>query len=66
MATTKNNDIQCLRAVAILMVLLQHYRSRLPTPDAYYRVFDHFVYSHRGPARFPAFPCPDGLRYPLF
>lgn len=42
MAQTKNNDIQCLRAIAILMVLLQHYRSRLPTPDAYYRVFEHF------------------------
>lgn len=42
MAQTKNNDIQCLRAIAILLVLLQHYRSRLPTPDAYYRVFEYF------------------------
>ncbi len=42
MGTTKNNDIQCLRAIAILMVLLQHYRSRLPTPDGYYRLFEHF------------------------
>ncbi|WP_454751704.1 acyltransferase family protein [Cupriavidus necator] len=42
MATSKNNDIQCLRALAILMVLLQHYRGRLPAPDSYLRIFDHF------------------------
>jgi len=42
MITTKNDDIQCLRAIAILMVIMQHYRARLPTPDAYFRMFEYF------------------------
>lgn len=37
----KNEDIQVLRAVAIVMVVLQHYRSRLPTPDWYQGMFEH-------------------------
>jgi len=38
---SKNQDIQVLRAIAILLVVMQHYRNRLPTPDAYGRMFDH-------------------------
>ncbi|ASW01195.1 acyltransferase family protein [Paraburkholderia aromaticivorans] len=36
----KNVDIQCLRAVAIIFVMLQHYRNRLPTPPLYHTLFD--------------------------
>lgn len=38
--TGKNVDIQCLRAVAIIFVMLQHYRNRLPTPPLYHKLFD--------------------------
>ncbi|WNC91071.1 acyltransferase [Paraburkholderia sp. FT54] len=44
MNTDKNNDIQCLRAVAILLVITQHYRNRLPTPDSYQGLFGHFAF----------------------
>ncbi|WP_447786462.1 acyltransferase family protein [Stenotrophomonas bentonitica] len=37
----KNEDIQVLRAVAIVMVVLQHYRGRLPTPAWYQGMFEH-------------------------
>lgn len=37
----KNEDIQVLRAIAIVMVVLQHYRGRLPTPDWYQGMFNH-------------------------
>lgn len=37
----KNEDIQVLRAVAIVMVVLQHYRGRLPTPVWYQGMFEH-------------------------
>lgn len=36
----KNTDIQCLRAIAIIFVLIQHYRGRLPTPTLYYKLFE--------------------------
>lgn len=36
----KNADIQCLRAVAIIFVMLQHYRNRLPAPPLYHKLFD--------------------------
>ena len=39
---TKNNDIQCLRALAIILVIAQHYRNRLPTPEWYALLFRHF------------------------
>lgn len=38
---SKNEDIQVLRAIAIVMVVLQHYRGRLPTPDWYQEMFHH-------------------------
>jgi len=44
MPKSKNQDIQVLRAIAILLVVLQHYRNRLPTPDAYGKMFDHVQY----------------------
>ncbi|ASW04841.1 acyltransferase family protein [Rhizobium sp. 11515TR] len=37
----KNRDIQALRGVAVLMVFLQHYRSRLPTPEWYHGIFSY-------------------------
>lgn len=37
----KNTNIECLRAIAIILVLMQHYRNRLPTPQFYYRMFDY-------------------------
>jgi peptidoglycan/LPS O-acetylase OafA/YrhL len=37
----KNGDIQLLRAVAIILVMIQHYRNRLPTPEAYSAMFQH-------------------------
>jgi len=41
MPKSKNQDIQVLRSVAILLVVMQHYRNRLPTPSAYGKMFDH-------------------------
>ncbi len=38
----KNLDLQFLRGVAILLVIMQHYRARMPTPDIYNRLFTHF------------------------
>lgn len=38
----KNLDIQALRAIAIIMVILQHYRNRLPSPEWYLKTF-HYV-----------------------
>lgn len=40
----KNRDIQVLRGIAIMLVLVQHCRNRLPTPEAYHRVFDHVAF----------------------
>lgn len=40
----KNRDIQVLRGIAIALVLVQHCRNRLPTPDAYHRIFDHVAF----------------------
>ena len=40
----KNLDIQALRAVAIIMVILQHYRNRLPSPDWYLGSFNYVNY----------------------
>ncbi|EJB4941154.1 acyltransferase family protein [Escherichia coli] len=40
----KNLDIQALRAVAIIMVILQHYRNRLPSPDWYLSSFNYVNY----------------------
>ena len=42
MKTVKNNDIQCLRAVAIILVIVQHWRNRLPAPEWYGKMFDNF------------------------
>ncbi|SEK05109.1 acyltransferase [Achromobacter sp. NFACC18-2] len=44
MASAKNNDIQCLRAFAILLVLVQHTRARIPTPDIHARLFEHAAF----------------------
>ncbi|SDE11044.1 acyltransferase family protein [Paraburkholderia lycopersici] len=38
----KNQDIQCLRAIAIIVVMAQHFRGRLPSPRAYLEAF-HYV-----------------------
>lgn len=38
---SKNTDIECLRAIAIILVMMQHYRNRLPTPHFYYQMFDY-------------------------
>lgn len=40
----KNLDIQALRAVAIIMVILQHYRNRLPSPEWYLHTFNYVNY----------------------
>lgn len=40
----KNQDIQVLRGIAIILVVLQHYRNRLPTPDWYHGMFDHVAF----------------------
>jgi len=40
----KNGDIQVLRGIAIIFVLLQHYRNRLPTPEFYHGMFTHFAF----------------------
>ncbi len=42
MPTNKNRDLQCLRALAIILVIMLHYRYRLPTPTAYFKLFVHF------------------------
>lgn len=39
-----NQDIQALRGVAILLVMLQHFRGRLPTSDGLHRFFDYFAF----------------------
>ncbi len=36
----KNIDMQCLRAIAIILVVMQHYKARLPTTDAYVGMFN--------------------------
>lgn len=36
----KNADIQCLRAIAIIFVMIQHYNNRLPTPAFYHKIFE--------------------------
>ena len=40
----KNSDIQIIRALAILLVIAQHLRSRLPTPDAYHDIFNYVMF----------------------
>ncbi|MNU29042.1 O-acetyltransferase OatA [compost metagenome] len=40
----RNNDIQALRGIAIIMVMLQHYRNRLPTSTGYHEAFEHFSF----------------------
>jgi len=40
----KNLDIQSLRAIAIIMVILQHYRNRLPSPEWYLATFNYVNY----------------------
>lgn len=37
-------DIQALRAIAIIMVILQHYRNRLPSPEWYTQSFNYVSY----------------------
>lgn len=37
----KNNDIQVLRAIAIILVLIQHYKWRMPSPDWYVGIFNY-------------------------
>jgi peptidoglycan/LPS O-acetylase OafA/YrhL len=44
MAQAKNNDIQCLRAIAIVLVVMQHMRARLPTPEWYATLFTHVAF----------------------
>lgn len=44
MRSIKNNDIQCLRAIAILLVLVQHTRGRIPTPDIHAKLFEYAVF----------------------
>lgn len=39
-----NHDIQALRGIAILVVMLQHFRGRLPTSYDLHRVFDYFAF----------------------
>lgn len=43
-ATQKNQDIQLLRGVAIVLVMMQHYRGRMPTPSAYSELFSHVTF----------------------
>lgn len=40
----KNRDIQALRGVAVLLVFLQHYRGRLPTPNWYFDIFNYAAF----------------------
>ncbi len=42
--TSKNLDIQVLRSVAILLVVGQHFKGRLPTPDWYLSAFAHIQF----------------------
>lgn len=44
MTSRVNKDIQALRGIAILIVMLQHFRGRLPTSYDLNRVFDHFAF----------------------
>lgn len=44
LVTKKNMDIQALRAIAIIMVILQHYRNRLPSPEWYTQSFNYVSY----------------------
>ncbi len=39
-----NQDIQALRGIAILMVLVQHFRGRLPTSDGLNTIFGYFAF----------------------
>ncbi|WP_072208962.1 acyltransferase family protein [Pantoea dispersa] len=39
-----NSKIQTLRAIAILMVIFQHYRNRLPSPEWYLHSFNYVNY----------------------
>lgn len=42
-ALQKNVDMQVLRAIAIIMVIYQHYRVRLPSPDWYLNSFGYIT-----------------------
>jgi peptidoglycan/LPS O-acetylase OafA/YrhL len=44
MASRTNKDIQALRGIAILLVMIQHFRGRLPTSDGYNKVFEYFAF----------------------
>ena len=39
-----NQDVQALRGIAILMVLLQHFRGRLPTSHGLNTIFENFAF----------------------
>lgn len=40
MGAKKNIDMQCLRAIAVIMVVMQHYKVRLPTTQSYVDMFN--------------------------
>lgn len=40
MDAKKNVDMQCLRAIAVIMVVMQHYKVRLPTTQSYVDMFN--------------------------
>lgn len=40
----KNIDIQILRAIAIISVIIQHINGRLPTPQSYSGIFNHALF----------------------
>jgi len=40
MDAKKNIDMQCLRAIAVIMVVMQHYKVRLPTTQSYVDMFN--------------------------
>lgn len=40
----KNVDIQIIRAIAILLVIAQHVRARLPTQSSYNDIFNHVLF----------------------
>lgn len=40
MQSKTNVDMQCLRAIAVIMVLMQHYKVRLPTTQGYIDMFN--------------------------
>ena len=42
--TKVNQDIECLRAVAILMVLVQHIKNMFNPPLAWFKLYDHFAF----------------------